>query len=144
MLSIIIDNVYTLIYAYTQSFEIMQTVEHCVLIGMIFVLLRRLLDKVMALSAGQQGGSVIHVHTPILSQILFCFFYNDSYFFPYRWLTVFREFSIARQGHPVTHTCIHSFFSHYPAPSQVATQSSQCFFSFFSHIDDHRILGRVP
>ena len=48
-------------------------------------------------------------------------------FFHYSWLTVFCPFSTVQQGDPVTHTCIHSFFSHYHAPSQVTRQSSQCY-----------------
>ena len=44
-------------------------------------------------------------------------FINDFYFFHHSWFTVFRQFSTVQQGDPVTHTCIHSFFSHYHAPS---------------------------
>ena len=47
----------------------------------------------------------------------FFLFYNNFYFFHYSWFTVFCQFSTAQQGDPVTHTCIHSFFSHYHAPS---------------------------
>ena len=45
------------------------------------------------------------------------FFNNDFYFFHYSWFTVFCQFSTVQQGDPVTHTCVHSFFSHYHAPS---------------------------
>ena len=38
-------------------------------------------------------------------------------FFHYSWFTVFRQFSTVQQGDPVTHTHIHSFFSHYHVPS---------------------------
>ena len=38
-------------------------------------------------------------------------------FFHYSWFTVFCQFSAVQHGDPVTHTCIHSFFSHYHAPS---------------------------
>ena len=38
------------------------------------------------------------------------FFYNFN-FFHYSWFTVFCPFSPVQQGDPVTHTCIHSFFS---------------------------------
>ena len=36
-------------------------------------------------------------------------------FFHYSWFTVFCQFSTVQQGDPVTHTSIHSFFSHYHA-----------------------------
>ena len=36
-------------------------------------------------------------------------FFNDFYFYQFSWLTVFCQFSIVQQSHPVTHTCIHSF-----------------------------------
>ena len=52
-------------------------------------------------------------------------FYNDFYFFHYSRFTVFCQFSTAQQGNPVTHTYIHSFFSHYRVPSQVTRHSSQ-------------------
>ena len=38
---------------------------------------------------------------------------------------MFCPFSTVQQGDPVTHTCLHSFFSHYHAPSQVTRFSSQ-------------------
>ena len=43
---------------------------------------------------------------------------NDFYFFHYSWFTVSCHFSTVQQGDPVTHTYIHSFFSHYHAPSK--------------------------
>ena len=55
------------------------------------------------------------------------FFNNDFYFFHYSWSTVFCQFSTAQQGHPITRTCIYSFFLHYHAPSQVTRPSSQCY-----------------
>ena len=39
--------------------------------------------------------------------------------FHYSWFTVFCQFSAVQQGDPVIHTYMHSFFSHYHAPSQV-------------------------
>ena len=39
------------------------------------------------------------------------------WFFHYSWFTVFCQFYTAQQGDPVTHTYIHSFFSHYHALS---------------------------
>ena len=65
----------------------------------------------------------------ILTALFFCrnliffpgsvvlFFYHDFYFFYYSWFTMYCQFSTAQQGDLVTHTCIHSFFSHYHAPS---------------------------
>ena len=50
-------------------------------------------------------------------QIFTKFFYNDFYFFHYSWFTMFYQFSTVQQGDPVIHTCIHSFFSQYHAPS---------------------------
>ena len=44
---------------------------------------------------------------------------------------MFCQFCTAQQGDPVTDTCIHSFFSHYHAPSQVTRQSSQCYTARF-------------
>ena len=38
-------------------------------------------------------------------------------FFYYSWFTVFCQFSTVQHGDSVTHACIHSFFSHYNAPS---------------------------
>ena len=35
--------------------------------------------------------------------------------------------STVQHGDPVTHTCMHSFFSHYHAPSEVTRHSSQCY-----------------
>ena len=52
-------------------------------------------------------------------------FLNDFYHFHYSWFAVFCQFSTAQQGDPVTHTCIHSFFSHDHAPSQVTRHRSQ-------------------
>ena len=48
-------------------------------------------------------------------------------FFHYTWFTVFSEFSTVPHGDPVTHTCIHYFFSHWHAPSQVTRHISQCY-----------------
>ena len=55
------------------------------------------------------------------------FFYDDFYFSIIAGLTVFCQFPTVHQGDPVTHTCIHSFFSYYHAPSQVTSYSSQCY-----------------
>ena len=55
----------------------------------------------------------------LLLHLFISFFNNDSYFFHYSWFTVFCQFSTVQQGDPVTHTCIHSFFSHYHALSWV-------------------------
>ena len=44
-------------------------------------------------------------------------FINDFYFFHYSWFTMFCRFSTVQQGDPVTHTHVHSFFSHHHAPS---------------------------
>ena len=56
------------------------------------------------------------------------FFYIMIFiFFHHSWSTVFCQFSTIQHGDPVTHTCIHSFFSHYHAPSQVTRHSSQCY-----------------
>ena len=52
-----------------------------------------------------------------LVALLFFIFYNNFYLFHYSWLTVFCQFSTVQQGDPVIHTCIHSFFSQYHAPS---------------------------
>ena len=50
--------------------------------------------------------------------ILFCFF--NFYLFNYLFFpNTLHFFSTVQQGDPVTHTCIHSFFSHYHASSQV-------------------------
>ena len=46
-------------------------------------------------------------------------------FFHYSWFTMFFQFSTAQQGDSVMHTCIHSFFSHYHAPSQVTSAKQQ-------------------
>ena len=54
-------------------------------------------------------------------------FNNDFYFFHYSCFTVFCQFSPIQQGDPVSHTYIHSFFSHYHAPSQVTRYSSKCY-----------------
>ena len=40
-------------------------------------------------------------------------FYNDFYSFHYIWFIVFCQFSAVQHGDPVTHTRVHSFFSHY-------------------------------
>ena len=45
------------------------------------------------------------------------FFIMILIFFHYSWFTVFCQFSTVQHGDPVTHTCIHSFFSHYHATS---------------------------
>ena len=37
------------------------------------------------------------------------------------------NFLLHSTSDPVTHTCIHSFFSHYHAPSQVTRHSFQCY-----------------
>jgi len=50
-------------------------------------------------------------------KVLASFFVMIFLFFHYSWFTVFCQFSTAQQGNPVIHTCIHSFFSHYQAPS---------------------------
>ena len=47
-------------------------------------------------------------------------------FFHYTWFTVFCQFSIIQHGDPVTHTCIHSFFSHYHV--HVSCNSLKMFF----------------
>ena len=44
-----------------------------------------------------------------------CYFPNTCFFY------------CTQHGDPVTHTCIHSFFSHYHAPSKVTRQSPQCY-----------------
>ena len=49
--------------------------------------------------------------------ILFIYLIYIMIFFHYIWFTVFRKFSTIQHGVQVTHTCIHSFFSHYHAPS---------------------------
>ena len=49
--------------------------------------------------------------------IYFLSFNNDFYFFHYSWFTVFCQFSTIQQDDPVTHECIHYFFSHYYSPS---------------------------
>ena len=38
-------------------------------------------------------------------------------FFHYSWFTLFYQFSTIQHGDPVTHTCIHSIFARYHAPS---------------------------
>ena len=38
-------------------------------------------------------------------------------FFDYSWFTVICQFSTVQQGDLVTHTCVHSFFSYYHAPT---------------------------
>ena len=45
------------------------------------------------------------------------FIYWFLFFFYYSWFRVFCQFSTVHHGDPVTHTCIHSFFWHYHAPS---------------------------
>ena len=68
---------------------------------------------------GRKKGRM-EVRQLISSRILndfFMFINNDFYFFHYSWFTVFCPFSTVQHGDPVTHTCIHSFFSHYHAPS---------------------------
>ena len=57
-----------------------------------------------------------------------------SFFFHYSWLTVFCQHSTVQHGDPVTHTCTHSFFSHYHAPSQVTRCSSLHYTAGFSFI----------
>ena len=49
----------------------------------------------------------------------FIFFFYIMIFivFHYSWFRVFCQFSTVQQGDPVTHTCVHSFFLHYHAPS---------------------------
>ena len=65
----------------------------------------------------------IQTHQPLR----FLFFCSDLYFVRYSWFTVLCQFSPVQQGDPDTRTCVHSFFSHYPAPSQVAlTPSTSC------------------
>ena len=59
--------------------------------------------------------------------LFYVFFYNDFDFFHYSWFIVFCQFSTVQQGDPVTHIGIHSFFSHYHAPSQVARHISQSY-----------------
>ena len=52
--------------------------------------------------------------------VLFCFFFFILVIFilfHYSWFTVFCQFPTTQQGDPVIHTYIHSFFSHYHAPS---------------------------
>ena len=45
--------------------------------------------------------------------ILVLFFIMIFMFFHYSWFIVFCQFSTVQHGDPVTHTCIHSFFSHH-------------------------------
>ena len=47
----------------------------------------------------------------------FYIFHNDFYFFHCSCFTLFCQFSTVQQGDPIAHTGIHSFFSHYHAPS---------------------------
>ena len=61
----------------------------------------------------------------------FFFIHNNFYFFHYSWFTLFCQSSAIQQG-DLTYTCIHSFFSHCHAPSQVTRHSSQfCIAEFF-------------
>ena len=55
----------------------------------------------------------------LINKIIIYSFFSciDFYFFHYSWFTVFCQFSTVQQGDLVTYTCIHSFFSHYHAPS---------------------------
>ena len=62
------------------------------------------------------GGNSPIIGMSLIPYII-SFFNNDFYFFHYNWFTVFCQFSTVQQGDPVTHTCIHSFVSHYHAPS---------------------------
>ena len=45
------------------------------------------------------------------------FYITILIFFHYSWFIVFCQFSTVQHGDPDTHTCIHSFFSHFQAPS---------------------------
>ena len=47
---------------------------------------------------------------------------------------MFCQFSTAQQGDPVTHTCIHAFFSHDHAPSLVTRQTPYDFTSIWNLI----------
>ena len=53
-------------------------------------------------------------------------------FFHHSWFSAFCQFSTVQHGDPVTHTCIHSFFSHYHAETFdfIITQSSRFTSSF--------------
>lgn len=56
----------------------------------------------------------------------FYFFIMTFIFFRHSWFAVFFRFSTVPCGDPVTHTCVHSFFSRDQAPSAVTRPSSQC------------------
>ena len=52
------------------------------------------------------------------SQVFIAFLYIMIFvFFHYSWLAAICQFSTVQHGDPVTHLGIHSFFSHYPAPT---------------------------
>ena len=53
------------------------------------------------------------IHFKLLTH-LYILFYNYKNFYCYFPNTIF--FNTVQHGDPVTHTCIHSFFSHYHAP----------------------------
>ena len=53
----------------------------------------------------------------IFLQLQFFLYIIIFIFFHYSWFTVFCQFSTVQHGDPITHTCIHSFFSHYHGPS---------------------------
>ena len=83
--------------------------------------------------------SALHVHdlslfcrkdhlSPIFLFVCFVFYIMIIYIFifHYTWFIVFCQFSTIQHGDPHTHTCIHSFFSNYHAPSKLMRHSSQC------------------
>ena len=54
------------------------------------------------------------------------FFFNKYFkFFHYSWFTMFCQFSTVQQCDSITHTCIHSFFSHYHAPLDIIPNAIQ-------------------
>ena len=59
-----------------------------------------------------------------MADFIFTFIYLKK-IFRYSWFTVFCKFYTVQHGDPVTHTSIHSLFSHYHALSQVTRHSSQ-------------------
>ena len=69
------------------------------------------------------------------------FFIMSFIFFLYCWFTEFHQFSTIQQGDPVTHICMHSFFSHYHAPSQVTRHSSQCYTAGYHCLSIPKAIG---
>lgn len=59
----------------------------------------------------------------LICRLFFFFFHFNEFFSHYSWFTVSCQFSTVQQGDPVTHTYVHSFFSHFPSK----------FFSAFSY-----------